>query len=120
MADRIRKLDRVVSQRFTVSCMSDAKWRKTFRTLAALEPRPHTCRWKFVGDERTFETSLPTFHDLEDTHLVDGRFQPFVYKDIEWIEIVTGNQAQVIDALTRVGAFEIEVTADGVRLYGYR
>ena len=120
MTPRPRTIDKIIAQRFTVSCMSNAKWRKLFRTLDSLQLRPGICRWKFVDDERIFESFLPTTKDLEETHLVDGQFQPFVYKEIQWIEVVTDDQARIVEALEQVGTFEIEVMSDGVRLYGYR
>ncbi len=113
-------IDRVVAHRFTSSSMSDSKWRKVFILLSASELGLSTCFWKFVDDDRLFQTGIPAAEDLSEGHLVDGRFQPFIYKEIEWVELRTSDVFPIMEALRHAGNFDCHIITAGLRIYGYR
>ena len=114
------KIEKIIAQRFTSSSMSDSKWRKVFVFLFTPELGLSGCRWKFVDDERVFQTGLPRADDLAESHLLDGSYQPFVYKDIEWIEVASSNVDDILAGLERVGHFDVKSVVGGMRIYGYR
>ena len=100
--------------------MSNTKWRRFFGYLDGYTPRPRTIIWKFVDDERLFETALPERRDLGETHLVDGRFQPFVYKEVQWVKVLTDDPAALLEFLGQRGKFDCEPAIDGLKVFGYR
>jgi hypothetical protein len=100
--------------------MSDAKWRKALRILAAADLGVRGYRWKFVYDEHVVATGVVGEQDLDERHVRDGRFQPFVYKEIEWLEVLTAQPDEATAALARAGKFAVEPCEGGVRLLGYR
>jgi len=100
--------------------MSNTKWRKFFGFLDGYRPRPRRIIWKFVDNERLFETPLPRRSDLEDTHLVDGKFQPFVYKEVHWVKVFTDEPAAMRESLGLYGNFDCELASDGLTVFGYR
>jgi hypothetical protein len=118
-AEHARRVDRALA-RFCTSYMSNAKWRKALRTLAAADLGILGCRWKFVDDERVFATDVVGEQDLGESHVRDGRFQPFVYKEIEWLEVLTAQPGEATAALARVGKFAVQPCETGIRLLGYR
>lgn len=72
-----RRLERELA-RFSVSYMSDTKWRKALRALAAPGLGIRSYRWKFVDDQRIFTSDVVREEDLEESHLRDGGgFQPY-------------------------------------------
>jgi hypothetical protein len=73
--------------RFTVSHMSNAKWRRVFHTIAdAVGTAELRSEWKFIdSDILDMHHRMPQHGDLLDNRLSDGAFQPFEYKWIEWI-----------------------------------
>ena len=99
--------------------MSDSKWRKALLALAAPELAIRGYRWKLVADERVFATDVVGERDIEQSHLRDGRFQPFAYKEIEWLEALTAQPEEVAAALAQVGKFAVQPCAAGIRLLGY-
>jgi hypothetical protein len=99
--------------------MSDAKWRKALRTLAAPELGVLGYHWKFVDSEGIFATGVIGEQDLEETHLRDGRFQPFVYREIEWLEVLTTQPDEATAVLAQVGKFAVRPSEAGIRLLGY-
>lgn len=100
--------------------MSDTKWLKTLRALSAIEGEIARLEWKFIDEARTYPTSVPRTSDLAATRLKDGSFQPFAYREIEWIEVVTNDVTAVRDALASCGQRLIEASTAGVRVVGYR
>ena len=90
-----------------------------------------------MDDDRVFEKGLPPEWNLLQTGVADGRFAPFEYREIEWIEIPEVYEAEydpkrhrepirkkqdieaVIEALRNCGQLPIERTATGLKIYGY-
>lgn len=99
--------------------MSDAKWRKAFRILAEPELGVAGYRWKFVGDDGILTTGVVGPQDVEQSHLRDGRFQPLVYREIEWLEVLTDRPEEATAALARAGKFPVQPCEGGIRLVGY-
>lgn len=114
------RINKVIARKFGASFMSDAKWRKLFNLLAASQ-YPIVCyRWKFVDeDEKLFTTGVLKSGELDEKHTKDGRYVPYVYKDIEWLEVVTEHAQQITDQLLEKGQFAIDKTASGFKIIGY-
>ena len=117
-AEHERRVDRAIG-RFRTSYMSNAKWRKALTILAAPELGVSGYRWKFVDDERVGTTLVVGAEDLEETCLRDGRFFPYVYREIEWLETETAQADEATAALARAGKFPIQTCDGGIRLLGY-
>jgi hypothetical protein len=105
--------------RFGTSFMSDAKWRKAFRVLADPALGIVGYRWKFVADDRTSATEVVGEKEIEERHLRDGRFPPYAYKEIEWLEVRTARPDEATEALARAGRFPVRPCDAGIRLLGY-
>src|SRR5205809_821316 len=100
--------------------MSNAKWRKAFRILAAPDLGVSGYRWKLVESEHVASTGVVQESDLEEAHLRDGRFWPYFYREIEWLDVQTPNAGAAMAALARRGKFAVEPCEAGFRLFGYR
>ncbi len=117
-AEHQRKVDGAIA-RFQSSYMSNAKWRKALRILANPELGAREYRWKFVADEGIYTTAVVGENELDQAHLGDGRFLPYVYREIEWREVQTAQASEVIAVLARAGRFSVQPCEIGVRLMGY-
>jgi hypothetical protein len=138
--EKILKRKRKAAERMSVSYMSDAKWRKALGVLASTHPGG-SCRWKFLRHQEPIEGSLPHSGEVDESHLDCSLLRvPFgvlpSYRDIEWLEVLCEITWQpykkaplsrrrldlrpIRHALESAGAFEIEESADGLRVYGYR
>jgi len=99
--------------------MSNAKWRKVLSLLAD-SIYPISCyRWKFVDAERAFETGVIEEDEIEESHLKDGKNQPFIYKEIEWLEVVTDYTKEITDELLKRGQFALDKSESGFKIIGY-
>lgn len=123
---------RAVSK-YSASYMSNTKWLKLFRAVNSAGVSLERVRWKFIDTEHFVEVSFPTERDLQLTRFSDGKFQPFEYR---WLESVfiphtfrptvgvgyekKQDTAAVLSALERAGQFPIEVSPEGVTIFGYR
>jgi hypothetical protein len=114
-----QRIDDVIARRFRSACMSNAKWRKTLAKLARSEIVLTSYRWKFVDDEKTIITDVVPEKDLGPCSLYDGRFQPFIYKDIQWLEVITSQPDEAVADVTEIGQFAIERTNEGFLIRGY-
>jgi hypothetical protein len=130
------RLDRLISQSFSASFMSNSKWRRLFLALTAPELGVHQLVWKFVGRDLPIRGAAPDAECLGETIIRDTSFAPFPYKEIEWIEIPRANirpgdesvpfkhrpqdpeaAQRILDAL---GQFEMTLLPEGLRVYGYQ
>ncbi|MGC4074160.1 MAG: hypothetical protein QM760_16935 [Nibricoccus sp.] len=100
--------------------MSDTKWLKTLRALSAVAGEITHLDWKFIDEEQMHRTSVPTPGDLDATRLKDGPFQPFEYREVEWIDVVTKDTTAIRKALASCGKRLVEESTAGVRVVGYR
>jgi hypothetical protein len=119
MAAREREIDRIIQTRFNSSLMSNAKWHRAFRALEPVAASIRRCRWKFVDDERTWDSPLPHGDTLAVGYW-DSASVFVIFKHVEWFELVTAEPEAVLAALRGEGTFAAETVADGVRVYGYR
>ncbi|WP_373416016.1 DUF6678 family protein, partial [Vibrio parahaemolyticus] len=129
-------LDKVIKNRFSVSLMSNAKWRKVFTVLDVPELMLNQCYWKFVDNDYEFLGWFTKSDELMEKYVGDYGSGPFAYKRIEWLEIPKVGKPggyenvpfkhwhQDIDGalsiLNSVGHFDIELTDRGLRIYGFR
>jgi hypothetical protein len=73
--------------RFSVSHMSNAKWRRVFHAIADVVGTAELrSEWKHIdSDYIDVHHRMPQHGDLQDNRFNDGAFQPYEYKWIEWI-----------------------------------
>ena len=117
---REAKLDKLIAERFDASFMSDAKWRKALAVLASCNHPISRYRWKFVDEERMFETPVIEAGEIGERSIRDGRNQPFVYREVEWLEVITGHSGEVDKQLLARAKFALEESESGLRIIGYR
>lgn len=131
------KTDKLIAKLFNVSFMSNAKWRKCFKSLDFVSSDLQVI-WKFVGSNNDgVRHALPSLDSLEETYLSSRFwFGPAYYKEIEWIEFIKvvkpagmeeipGSFIEqdisiALNTLNDLGKFQIENTEKGFRLYGYK
>lgn len=98
--------------------MSNAKWRKVFTALGSLDTG--ILRWKFVREDRIFESRAPWANQILEDRLGDvmpGPYTPF--REIDWIEVPLDRADGAIEALEALGQFPVLHTESGVRIVGY-
>ncbi|HHY0552576.1 TPA: DUF6678 family protein, partial [Vibrio parahaemolyticus] len=129
-------LDKVIKNRFSVSLMSNAKWRKVFTVLDVSELMLNQCYWKFVDNDYEFLGWFTKSDELMEKYVGDYGSGPFAYKRIEWLEIPKVGKPcgyenvpfkhwhqdidEVLSILNSVGHFDTELTDRGLRIYGFR
>jgi hypothetical protein len=132
-----KKIDKLITQSFSASFSSNAKWRKCFTLLNDVASDMQVI-WKFVGAQNDgVRYGLPSVESLEEG-MLSSRFWhgPMYYKEIEWIEFpkigkpygqenIPGAHYKqdvdaVLDALNEIGQWQIETTELGFRLYGHQ
>ena len=127
------KIAKVISEKFTVSLMSDTKWKKLITGITSALEREVFLEYKLVHSDEISQASFvePDF----------GPFfiEPIIYKEVQWIEFLSryedyvsednkkagtkvyeqdiGNISKVINS---IGQFEVEETDKGLRLYAYK
>jgi hypothetical protein len=118
--------------KYSVSYMSDTKWRKLFLAVHRAGVGIERAIWRFIDSDRPFEMGLPREDELDATMIRDGRFQPTEYKWIESIFVpseyrpradVGYTKRQDVDGLVKVlqsvADFMLEKRLDGVAILGY-
>lgn len=136
-ADHGSKVDKEIAKQFLSSFMSNAKWRKILSLLHAANPELQLV-WKFVGSRNNgVRYGLPVPEAMSETYLTSRFwFGPCYYKEIEWLEIplmakpygkedlpITHKRQDVESLkslLDRTGQWEVEVSPNGIRIYGHR
>lgn len=124
--------------RYSQSFMSNAKWRKLFQVVNNESLELGVCVWKLVSEATPIRGYLPACDVLGPDYVGDcGALNgPFEFRVIEWLEIpashgyrpyenaplktFTQDLAAVAARIDAVGAFEYEMVADGLRIYGYK
>jgi hypothetical protein len=96
--------------------MSDAKWRRVLNFLDGDDRIKKPIRWKFVGADRIYESRIGVVED----RYCDALFGVAPFKHIEWIEVASSACEAIQNDLSLRGKFDLERTADGFKLYGYR
>jgi hypothetical protein len=119
MEQRDRELDRLINELFHASFMSNAKWGRAFDALADSAGQIDGYRWKLVDQQEPMEDRRQPSINLSVGYF-ESYFGVVMLKYVEWVEIVTTESLAAISSLTGRGEFEIEPTAGGFRIYGYR
>jgi hypothetical protein len=124
MAHQEKRIDRIIKN-FSASFMSNAKWRKL---LALLANSPYLTnstygqsryRWKFVDSERIFETPVIEIYELDEKHIKEGNNQPFIYREVEWLEVVTDHTKEITEELLKRGQFALDKSESGFKIFAY-
>jgi len=119
--------------KYSASFMSNAKWLSFFRSIIQAGIIIERAEWRFIDSTESMWKPLPSEHDLLPTGFADGKFQPFDFRWIESIYIPASfkpiegvgyerhqDTEAVIGALAEAGQFQVEVSANGVKLHAYR
>lgn len=124
------KVDSIVKHRFSASFMSDSKWVKLLKALSEIGDSIRSCKVKLIWDDSLRDLRIDStlsyefdFYEHSMEAMVSGQPKGFYdYKELEWIEF--SNQEQDIEKISSyiksIGQFELEKTADGLRLYAYK
>ncbi len=128
------KINKIVSEKFNSSFMSNSKWKKLFSALDLDDLVLKKVRLKCVDARDSYETYMPKKEDLEEVWVAEGaNHYKYFYKEIEWIELIYTvkpsnmpaqyyNQSidEAENIIRTIGQFVIERTEDGLRIYGYK
>jgi len=128
-----QQLDRIISQRFSVSLMSDSKWERLIDQLTDVFEGGIHVNYKLIHIDTVYQTSF-----------ISSDFKPFfgeptIYKEVEWIEfpdryedyvnqnnLKAGKRMHDQDILAigreieRIGKFDLEFLPGSIRLYAYK
>jgi hypothetical protein len=103
--------------------MSNAKWSKLLKALTN-SPIPITkIRWQIFDKQRDYyKESLWADIDEWNEVAVCLIYDYFwvLFKNIEWVDILTKDSKGLYSFLSNVAKFELEQVEEGVRIYGYR
>ncbi len=124
------KVDSTIKHRFSASFMSDSKWVKLLKALTEIGDSVRSCKVKLIWDDSLRDLRIDSnlsykfdfyAHSME--AMISGYPTGFYdYKELEWIEF--SHQEQDIEkigsCIKSIGQFELEKTADGLRLYAYK
>ena len=87
------RTDQIIAERFTTSCMSDAKWLRLLDALTATDGLVADCRAKLVWDDRIRYMQIDGMRRDFDywPHAMEAMISGiprgwYDYKEIEWIE----------------------------------
>ena len=130
------KLDKIIKARFSVSYMSNSKWRKLFTVLDVPDLMLNQCYWKFIDNNHDFLGWFTKSDELMEKYVGDYGAGPFAFKRIEWVELCkVGKSAgyekvpfkhwqqdidEALKILKKTGQFETELTKRGLRIYGFK
>ncbi|GLO62927.1 hypothetical protein MACH09_34350 [Vibrio sp. MACH09] len=124
--------------KFSYSCMSNTKWRKLFSVVNESNLKLPNCVWKLVGEAEPKSGFVPDFGQLGEDYVGDcGALNgPFEFKRIEWLKLPTRigfkpyekaptqfkmqEFSTIIEQLSSIGSFELDVNSEGVTVYGYK
>ena len=98
-----------IAKQYSVSHMSNTKWRKLFFCWAKSGIKIKFSEWSFIGSEHKEIYRLPNENDLMENRFSDGYFQPFEYKWISTIYIPSNYKP-----VSKVG-FMLEQDTDGLK-----
>lgn len=124
--------------RFSYSCMSNTKWKKLFSVVNEGNLELANCTWKLVDEAEPKNGFVPDCAQLGENYVGDcGALNgPFEFKRIEWLKLPTTlgyrmyekgpiqfrtqNLSYITEQLRAIGNFEIEVSSEGITVYGYK
>jgi hypothetical protein len=119
-----KRINKII-ENFSASFMSNAKWRKVLSLLANsrhLIESPFMIgryRWKFVDSEKIYETPIIGIDELKEKHIKDGANQPFMYREVEWLEVVTEHTKEITDEFLQRGQFALDKSESGFKIIAY-
>ncbi len=137
----LERLSRSTRQRFSHALMSDTKWHKLFAVVHESDWHPSLVTIKFVESDAATPRLMrwPQPHSFwGPPQWVDtAEFGPVELRSIEWLTIpaivmapagyrgfpaagLPQDLAAIRTALSKVGQFPLEDTAEGLRIIGYR
>lgn len=74
------------SRRYSISHMSNTRWRRVFGAIADAGVTEIQSEWKYIGSDKVVRlTYMPRREDLHDRVYTDGCSHPYEYRWIEWI-----------------------------------
>jgi len=134
-------LDKLISERFSASFMSNSKWVKLITTLVENASIVTECLVKPIWDDEKLSRRLlidgekqyqHDFYDSAMEGMVSGKpIGWYAYKEIEWLEFpsngthshqkatITQDIKLIRRIIERVGQFKIDFTDANLRLYAY-
>jgi hypothetical protein len=120
------------AERYSVSHMSNTKWRRIFHAIADAGIEELNSKWKHIdSDYITAHYRLPRHFDIGENRFNDGHFQPYEYKWIEWIrfprayyeirhQLTRKQDLQLLEVtLSHCGAVKVVSTDEFVALIAY-
>jgi len=123
------KLVAIISS-YSGRLMSDSKWVKVFECITAIKDSNRTASAKLVWDDEVralnIDDSLQFGLDYYETSMesmLSGYPKGFYdYKELEWVEFHSSdeNLDAIEKSLYKLGQFELERTASGVKLFAYQ
>jgi len=124
--------------KYSASFMSNAKWRKCFSIVNRNSLDIHICVWKLTDIDEPVQGLLPELDELGIDYVGDcGALNgPFDFSRIEWLLIPSTHSYQAYEKapltivkqdvkkitrqLAALGQFEMEISSEGLKLYGYK
>jgi hypothetical protein len=129
-----QKIDKLISNNFNCSYMSNSKWIKLFKALDHEHINFNHISLKKINNLESIYTYMPKSEDLETKWVSEGYNEfNYFYKEIEWIEFLTCYKPSNIPAqyvyqsidevckiISSLGQFEMVETKDGFKILGYK
>jgi hypothetical protein len=115
-------LERRITQNYK-PLMSNAKWRKLLKSLTN-SPIPITkVRWQIFDKQQDYSEESD-WADIDEWNevavcLIYDYFW-VLFKNLEWIDVLTKDPNGLYSFLSNVAKFELERVEEGIRIYGYR
>lgn len=127
-----QNLERIISEKFKASFMSDTKWEKLIDHTSEVFNKVFV-NYKLIYSEEIYSTSFYS-SDFKPFFI-----EPTTYKEVEWIEFpaqykdyVNRNNRKagektyqqdiklLAKEIAKLGQFETEISNTGIKVYGYR
>jgi hypothetical protein len=123
-------------ERFSSALMSDTKWRKLFAAVTRPEVGMKQMLMKFIDVEVPRLMKCPPSFECPHAYMDTMEFGPVELRAIEWLEfprtakfqrphnvpprMEEQNIDKAAEAIAALGMYPLELTADAVRITGYR
>lgn len=116
---KITRLESVIRRSFSTSHMSNSKWAKLLKAVAAFEEASYPISYKLVNDGQIKSSRTEPYEEHVDLHWF---IEPLIYKELEWLEFTSednDNLGELVEHLSSVGKFPLVKTSTGYRVIGY-
>ena len=128
------RIERLIVKNYSISFMSNTKWRKLFLALDIDGMILNHVLLKCVDKDKPRRWHMPKTDEIEKIWVTEGKHGcDYVYKEMEWLELLNTAKPsnvpyrfyeQTVELATSVikslGEFETEKTPLGLRIYGYK